>query len=100
MPFAGHVHKTLKRFENTYRQYAPPGVPPLEFLQSVYAAIGDASHLVQAMNPPRLLNGTYVVDLRPVGVAYRSVPQDVEEAKQAIKGVLLGCEELHNRGES
>lgn len=97
---AGHVRKELRRFEDRYRQYTPPQIPPLQFLQSVYAAIVGADHLVQAMGPPTQRGSTYTVNLQPVGVAYRdAVPQSVEEAKLAIKGVLMGCDELHTQGE-
>lgn len=66
-----------------------------------YAATSGANHVVQAMHPPTLRGSTYTVLLQPVGVAYRDVlPQSVEEAKLAIRGVLLGCGELHARGAS
>lgn len=88
-------------FDNLYTQYTPPGVTPLEFRQTMYRTIQGAGYLVQARAGPTLKGRTYIVELVPVGVAYREArPQSREEAKLAIKCVLMGCGELHAHGAS
>ena len=98
------MRKELKHFEDRYSQFAPAQQNPLAFLQEMYAAIQPSDeHLVQVRRSPKLLpdNTTYVVELQPVGLAYRNtLLPDEQEAKLAVKGALSGCQELHAHGGS
>jgi hypothetical protein len=62
----------------------------------VYLAVQDIPGIVHAKESPRVRDGTYVVDLAPLG--YHRQPKNEAEMRAAVKVVLGALKELHGRG--